>query len=177
MAEVNEYRIVVDLSGGEQNKSAVAGTGSGSTGSGGTESSESSGSWQAESSFGKVENKLKSLVSFAAVKSTADKLISNRISTVSLRTGANEYEQRLSFQHSVASQVVGAGAALAMGFSVGGPAGLAVAGIGLAVSAVQKFMDIQQKEETLRLEKDLESVSIGMQLVRAGSSGRRASDQ
>lgn len=171
MAESNEYHIYVHIDGGKETKSAVAGAGTGSTGTDNV--SETSD----DSVMDAVTNKLKKMVSFAAVKSTADKIVNYNISQVSLRTGASEYEQRLSFTYNTASQVVGAGAALEMGAAMGGPAGLAVAAIGLAVSGIHKIMDIAQKEETLRMQESLENVSIGMAMVRAGTSGRRSKDQ
>lgn len=167
MAESNEYHIYVHIDGGKETKSAVAGAGTGSTGTDNV--SETSD----DSVMDAVTNKLKKMVSFAAVKSTADKIVNYNISQVSLRTGASEYEQRLSFTYNTASQVVGAGAALA----TGGPAGLAVAAIGLAVSGIHKIMAITQKEDTLRMQESLENVSMGMARVRAGTSGRRSKDQ
>lgn len=166
----NPYFIKIELP-HEEKKSAVAGAGTGSTGTDNISESSKSSSMDA------VTNKLKKMVSFAAIKSTADKIVNYNISQVSLRTGASEYEQRMSFTYNTASQVVGAGAALEIGAATGGPAGLAVAAIGLAVSGVHKLMDIAQKEEALRLQESLENVSISMARVRAGTSGRRSKDQ
>lgn len=163
----NPYFIKIELP-AESNQGAMAGSG--------IENSS------AESAIGgagadKVLNKVKGLVSFSAIKSTADTIINYEISTVSLQTGATEYEQRLSTGYSVLSQTVGAVGSLVGAAVVGGPAGAAVAAIGLAVSGVHKVIGIMQKERTLQLQQNLENVSIGMANIRAGTAGRRSTNQ
>ncbi len=118
----------------------------------------------------------KSLVSFAVIKSTADSLISNKINQVSLDSGATEYEQRLATVHSVASQVVGAGAALATG-AAAGPVGFTMAAIGVVSSGISKLVNIKLREETLQKQQWIEDISIGMQTIRAGTTGRRGANQ
>lgn len=167
MNNKNKYDIYLHLDELSDNKSAVAGAGSGSTD---TDDSQGGGG-------DRVVNKLKKMVSFAAVKSTADRIASYKISQVTLKTGAAEYEERLSYIQTAVSQTVGAGAALVAAGMAGGPAGLAVAGLGIATSAVNKLISILQKNNTLQLQESLENVSIGMARVRAGVSGRRAKNQ
>lgn len=166
----NPYVIKIVLP-DENNESAMAGANSASTG----------GNSENKGSFGNVVEavgkKVKQMVSFAAVKSTADQLINYHIGTVSLRTGATEYEQRSSVVYSTVSQTVGAVGSLIMGGIMGGPAGLAVAAIGIAASGIQKLIGITQKENTLRLQESVENVSISMQNVRAGTVGRRGGNQ
>lgn len=169
MADSNGYHIYVHLDGAGEQKSAVAGTGTGSTG----ESSVSN----TGDGWNNVTNRLTQMVSFAAVKSTADKIINFEISQVALETGANEYEQRLSYSYNVASQVVGAGASLAIGAAMGGPAGFALAAVGIVTSGVQKLVSIAQKQRQLNTERSLENISIGMATVRAGVTGRRSANQ
>lgn len=169
MAENKGYHIYVHFDGVEDKKSAVAGTGTGSTGTNSVGNSD--GGWD------KVANRLTKMVSFAAVKSTADRLINYEISQISLETGASEYEQRLSYTYNVASQVVGAGASLALGAATGGPAGFALAAIGVVTSGVQKLIGIAQKQRQLDTEQSLENISIGMATVRAGVTGRRSNNQ
>ena len=79
--------------------------------------------------------------------------------------------------YSTVSQTVGAVGSLIMGGIMGGPAGLAVAAIGIAASGIQKLIGITQKENTLRLQESVENVSISMQNVRAGTVGRRGGNQ
>lgn len=114
------------------------------------------------------------LVSFATVASTADKVITNAISQVNLRTGAMEYEQRLDTVYSAAKQIIGAGAALAIGAATGN---LPAVAAGMVASSVSTILSIAQKEITLQMGQSLENISIEMQNVRAGTSGRRGPNQ
>lgn len=161
------YHIYVHMDELQGNGSAMADTGSASTGD------TSSGDVGA----GKIANKLKTMVSFSAIKSTADQLINYQISTISLRTGATEYEQRASATYSAISQGVGAGMALIAGGVAAGPAGVVVAALGIAANGIRKVIGIAQKQNTLRLQESVENVSIGMQNVRAGTVGRRGNNQ
>lgn len=169
MAENNEYHIYVHFDGTDGKKSAVAGNGTGSTGK-----SSANGS---SDLMDKVTNKISKMVSFAAVKSTADKLINYEISQVALETGAEQYEQRLDYVYNIASQTVGAGASLIGGAVMGGPAGFILAAIGVVTNGVQKLVGIAQKQRQLDTQQSLENISIGMQTVRAGVTGRRANNQ
>lgn len=166
-----EYHIYVHFEGDSSKKKSVAGDGGGSIGADNVD--ESSGSSVQDA----VANKLKKMVSFPAIKSTADKIANARIAQVSLQTGATEYEERVSYVYNNASQAVGAGATLVTAGVVGGPAGLAVAAIGLVATAINKVVEIAQKQKMLQLQQSMENISIGMAQVRAGVSGRRAKDQ
>ena len=169
MAENNSYHIYLHL-----DELADSGAMAGTTGSTGAEEPAKDPS---DASAGRVASAAKKLVSFAAVASTADKLISYEISQVSLRTGATEYEQRMNAAYSLGKQVLGAGAALAGGAVLGGPAGFAVALIGVVSSGINKMINYEQNRETLRTQQNLENISIGMQNIRAGTTGRRAREQ
>lgn len=121
-----------------------------------------------------IQRAAKSLVSYATVSATANKLISYQINQVSLQTGAAEYEQRLQTQYSIAKQVVDTGVSLGIGIATGTwPLVLA----GIFVSGISKAIDISQKQNTLRTEKNLEDISISMQRIRAGTAGRRGGNQ
>ena len=169
MAENNEYHIYLHLDGLDGQKSAVAGSGTGSTG----ENSAGGSSDPMDA----VTRKLSKMVSFAAVKSTADRLINYEISQVALETGAEQYEQRLDYVYNIASQTAGAGASLALGAATGGPAGAILAAIGIVTNGIQKVVGIAQKQRQLDTQQSLENVSIGTQTVRAGVTGRRATNQ
>lgn len=114
------------------------------------------------------------LVSFATVAASADKIITTAISQVNMRTGAAEYEQRLDTAYSAGKQIIGAGAALAIGAATGT---LPVVALGMVMSSINKALSISQKASQLNMEHSLEDISIGMQNVRAGTSGRRSSTQ
>lgn len=164
----NPYFIKIELP-EDKAESAMAGVGSASTG-GSNDNAISPG-------MDKILNKAKQMVSFSTVKSTADQIINYQISTISLQTGATEYEQRMSTVYSIASQAVGAGAALISAGTASGPAGIVVAAMGMAASGISKLIEIEQKRNTLRLKESVENVSIGMQNVRAGVAGRRSGTQ
>lgn len=169
MAENNTYHIYLHMD-ELSDSGAMAGT-TGSTGAKGAANKSS------DASAARVASAAKKLVSFAAVASTADKLISYEISQISLRTGATEYEQRMNAAYSLGKQVLGAGAALAGGAVVGGPAGFAVALIGVMSSGINKIINYEQNREALLTQQRLENISIGMQNIRAGTTGRRAREQ
>ncbi len=170
----NSLFIKIELP-SETEESTVAGGGTGSTG--GAVSGWGASKKSGDGAGDQIMKAAKRMVTFAAVKSTADTLVNHRINTVSLRTGATEYEQRLSLQYNTASQIVGAGASLVIGGMTGGPAGIVIAAMGIAVSGMHKAISIAQKEDTLRTQESLENISIGMATVRAGVSGRRSKNQ
>ena len=95
--------------------------------------------------------------------------ISYRISTVSLRTGRTEHQQRLQFAYDMGSKVVSLVENVAMGLllSGGNPLG-AVAGA--AVSVVQTAVQYAQAKNTIDLERNYENISIGLMNIRAGGS-------
>lgn len=116
----------------------------------------------------------KKIVSFATMAATADKVASIAISEVSMSTGANEYEQRLDAAYSASKQIIGAGAALAMGAVTGT---LPVVALGMVMSSINKAISISQKATQLNMAHSLEDISINMQNIRAGTSGRRDGNQ
>lgn len=97
----------------------------------------------------------------------ADKIVSHRIQTVELRTGAREQQERLSFAYSVAKQAGGIIMSTAAGFAVGNVPG---ALIGLLTSSASVALSYAQKADTLRLQRDLEDVGLKFMNIRAGGS-------
>ena len=95
--------------------------------------------------------------------------INYQISTVSLRTGRTEHQQRLQFAYDIGSKVVSLAENVAMGLLISGgnPLG-AVAGA--AVSVVQTAVQYAQAQNTIDLERNAENISIGLMNVRAGGS-------
>ena len=113
---------------------------------------------------------VKGMVSFSAVSGVADTIISHQIRMVELNTGATEYEQRLNTGYSIAKQAVGAGVSLGIGIATG-TWPLVIAG--LVSQGISKLIQIHQTYQRLAKEQTLEGVSIQMQTVRAGATGRR----
>lgn len=121
-----------------------------------------------------VTNAAKKIVSFATAAATADKVATMLINTVSMRTGANEYEQRLDATYSAAKSIFGAGAALASGMYYGQ---LPLVALGMVMSGINKAANIAQRATQLNVAHSLEDISINMWNIRAGTSGRRGSNQ
>ena len=111
------------------------------------------------------------IVSGTTAMAIADKLVSYEISTVSLRTGAREYEQKLQFGYSTFKQTI---APLAIGAATGGLPGAIIGGLfGLSMQAISW----SQNAQTIRYNQSLENISIGMANVRAGVTGSRSDRQ
>lgn len=161
----NPYYIKIELPETSQSNNAVSGA---------TASTESGSGSDGELSAKSVLQTAKKVVAVTGLAATADKLVSYPISHVSLATGASEYQQRLESVYSIAKQAGGAALSIAMGAATGT---LPIVLIGLAVSGTQKLIDIAQKEQELNTQRVLESISIGMATVRAGTSGRRGANQ
>lgn len=97
----------------------------------------------------------------------ADKIVSHRIQTVELRTGASEQQERLSFAYSVAKQAGGIIMSTAAGFALGNAPG---AIIGLLTSSASMVLSYAQKASELRLQRDLENAGLKFMNIRAGGS-------
>lgn len=119
-------------------------------------------------------NSVKKLVSFATMAATADRIVTTAIGEVSLQTGANEYERQLDTAYSAGKQIIGAGAALAIGAATGT---LPIVALGMVTSTLNRALSISQRAAQLNMSRSLEDISIGMQSVRAGTSGRRGNNQ
>lgn len=166
MAENNTYVIRFELPNGGQSKSPVSKSSSDST------TSEENGdkSWWAKN-LDSGEKALKKIVSFSTARGLADKLISYDISTVSLRTGATEYEQKLQFGYSMLNQTL---MPVVIGAATGGALGAA---IGVGYSAVMTAIGWAQNAQTIEYNRQLENFSITMASERAGWSGSRSNRQ
>lgn len=150
----------------QQQGTGVAGSGasSASTGAGG-----SGGIASKVAKFAKGAVILaKSTPAVIAIRTT-DKILSHRISLVSLETGAKEQQERLSFVHNIGKRV--GSAALSMGAGLlltgGNPIGAVV---GLATNVAFAAMDYAQKAETINVERGLENVGLRFMNQRAGGS-------
>lgn len=93
--------------------------------------------------------------------------ISYDISTVAMRTGRVEEQQRRQFAYDMGSKIVSAAESIAMGAILGGLPG---ALIGLGMSAVQMIVSYSQAQNTIDISRNAENISIGLQNVRAGGS-------
>lgn len=111
-----------------------------------------------------------SIISYAAVKGTAEQLIQAEIGRVELRTGASEYQQRLQSSYNIVSGMANSAVALGIGAATGN---LPLALIGTITSLFSTVLSGIQKDYTLRLEQRQENISIGIAAQRASTGGRR----
>lgn len=158
MAENHSYEVIIRAENVEK-KSAVAGN-----------NSESSEKTYGEKTAASLEKGLKGLVSYQAVKSTAEQLITAEIGRVELRTGAAEYQQRIQTMYSIGSSIANSVVSIGVGAATGN---LPLVLIGLATKGIQTAISVYQKQLQLNLQKADENISIGLVSRRASTGARR----
>ena len=109
------------------------------------------------------------MVAYHQVKSFATQIVSHEISVISLKTGQNELQQRAQLYENVGMRLLGAGESILVGAAVGGLAG-AVAG--LTLSMAHTAIDLMQKQQDIDLKRQLQSVALHANIIRAGGSRR-----
>lgn len=116
---------------------------------------------------GKKENVgVKTYISFKRVVAPfVSSALNHQISTVTLRTGRVEEQQKLQFAYDIGSKVANAAENVVIGALTGGGVGAVV---GLATSAVQTGVNLIMKVDTINKQRSLENVSIGLLNARAG---------
>lgn len=117
------------------------------------------------------------VMAYTGMKQIAESYIAYRISTVNLRTGASEFQQKLQFAYNEGSQLAGSIGAVFMGGIIGGIPGAVTAAAGVGLTYLMKLIGWAQNYNTIRTQENLEDVSIGMANIRAGVSGRRGRTQ
>nr|DAR84809.1 MAG TPA: hypothetical protein [Caudoviricetes sp.] len=95
--------------------------------------------------------------------------ISYGISTVSVRTGRTEHQQRLQLAYDVIGKVSGMAENIWLGFALSGgnPVGALV---GAAVSTLNTIVGYAQSSNTLDINRNAENISIGLMNVRAAGN-------
>ena len=121
-----------------------------------------------------LEKGLKGLVSYSAISSTADNLITYEINQVELRTGAREMEQRMQTVYNFGKKALNTTVALGIGLATGN---FPLVAIGAVTSVFNSAISIAQKQRTIDTQQTVENVSINMQNERAGVQGRRGTRQ
>lgn len=117
--------------------------------------------------------KVKGMAAVGFAVSVADSCISYEVNTVELRTGSRGLQERISWQYEIGKKSFSALSSLAMGALIGGPAGLAAAGVGVAMSAAMTAIGYAQNQQTINIKKSLESETIALNYIRAGAGGDR----
>lgn len=163
MANKNEYiiRIKADGSSGSGKSPVTDPSGSTATDEGSGEKSY----WAKSAESAKTA--AQKIVSVGTAAAVADKLISYEISSVSLRTGATEYEQKLSYAYSTIKSTA---LPLVMGAVTGGLPGALIGGL---FSLAMQGISWAQNAQTINYNKQLENISMGMASMRAGVTGSR----
>ena len=112
----------------------------------------------------------KGIVAYNMVKPWVNQVMSHELSLVELRTGSREAQQKRQFAYDVGSKVVGLGMSIASGFAVGNVPGAVIAGV---LNVGHQLVSLQQREETINLQRSIESQTLQRNYVRAGAGGSR----
>lgn len=121
-----------------------------------------------------TEKKAKKVITGAMLYRTGKALvrsqIGHEISTISLRTGQTELQQRYEFANQIAESVFDVGESIAIGASVGKGWG---AVIGAVIGIGSKLVGLAYKQDTYNLNTQLEQETLWRNNIRAGVAGSR----
>ena len=121
-----------------------------------------------------TEKKAKKVITGAMLYRTGKALvrsqIGHEISTISLRTGQTELQQRYEFANRIAESVFDVGESIAVGASVGKGWG---AVIGAVIGIGSKLVGLVHKQDTYNLNQQLEQETLWRNNIRAGVAGSR----
>lgn len=147
------YSIVFKNETSEQKKNPVAGNT--------TEPTE-------ENSSSAGKSLVKGLVAFKSfVQPFVEQVATAYTSTVALRTGAEELQEKMQFAQSVISKGVGIVESIAVGAAVGNLPG---AVLGALIGITNMGISYSMKLRELKRQSQVEDVSLGAMLVRAGGA-------
>ena len=107
---------------------------------------------------------------YSTIKGFANQAISYGISTIELRTGAREYQQKMQFYYDVGTTALGIIEGAIIGGTVGGGVG---AVLGAVAGVASSMISYAQKQNTIELNRTVENISIMQNNVRAGTANRR----
>lgn len=111
---------------------------------------------------------IKALVSFNHfIKPFVNKVATQYISTISLRTGAQELEDKMSFALQTTQKVGGFVGSIAVGAAVGNLPGALIGGM---VSLATTALDYYNKQSKLDMDRSVENVNLRYMNMRAGGS-------
>lgn len=157
------YEIIIrhDTANGGNAKSPIAGNGAQAT-----DTTAQQGGTPAISA-GRVAAAKSIFFANSYIMPFVDKMVTQKISTVALRTGAQELEDRMSFAYQVGKQAFGFVESVAVGALVGNLPGAIIGGaMSLALTAVE-YSNRQQK---IDLQHSVEDVGLRYINARAGGS-------
>lgn len=154
--ENNSYVITIKNETSRKKKNPVAGNNSEATENGGA---------QAEND--RKAAIAKGLVVYHTAKSFVNQVVSHNVSTVSLRTGSEELQEKISFAYEIGQKAFGFVESVAIGALVGNVPGAVIGGV---LSAAHTAISYAQKAETISLQRSVESMSLRNMQIRAGGS-------
>lgn len=113
---------------------------------------------------------IKKVFGYSAIKSFVTQGLNYNVSTVQLRTGSHEAQQRANFTYSMAQQGLGIVEGIVGGAIAGGGTGAA---IGAVISVAHTAISWNQKQDTINMQRNLEFTSQNYAAQRATYSGSR----
>lgn len=125
---------------------------------------------EVSSSDASAEKILKQVFGYKAVKRVVSTAISYQVSTVQLRTGSSEAQQRAQMAYSIGSQVFNIGESVVMGAVVGNLPGAIV---GAILGITNTIWQYEMQQNTLNLQHTLEQNAQDLSAQRATISGSR----
>lgn len=127
-----------------------------------------------QSTSGQIMKTLKNNLVVREAVSIAKSELLYQANTVELRTGTKDVQQKIDFQVQMANMGLSVLGSAVAGFATGGLVGAAaMAGISVLTQAISFAQSTSQAQRTIDIKQSIENVSIGQQLVRAGSRGSR----
>ncbi len=163
MAENNEYKLTITLEGGSnEDNTAVAPTPNGQ------ENSKQS----AKDKNGKNKNGISTMVAVGYALNIADKLISNQINTITLRTGFEEQQSKYQFYYNGMKRLASVGTSVVSGFLLSGGNSVGAA-IGLTMGMVNQAIDTTQTVNRVQIARENENTQIFLNTVRMGAGANR----
>lgn len=151
-----EYEIVIKNETSDDKKSPIAG-----------DNAKSKASAAADSPSAAALG-VKALVAYNHyIKPFVNKVATQYVSTISLRTGAQELEDKMSFALQTAQKVGGFVGSIAVGAAVGNLPGAIIGGL---MSVTTTAIDIAIKQSRFDMERGVENVSLRYMNMRAGGS-------
>lgn len=157
------YEIVIRNETNSGKKSPIAGSGTAPS------DTTNTGGSGADSSISPVRTAAaKGLVAVNTyIKPFVDQMVTQHVTTIALRTGAQEQEDRMSFALGVAQKVYSFGTSVATGALVGGLPGALIGGV---MSLATMAIDYSNKQERINLQRSVENVGLRYMNSRAGGS-------
>lgn len=121
-----------------------------------------------------LEKQAKGLITYAAISSAVDSVISYNNSLIEVRTGSRELQERTTYKYNTAKSFVNSAITGGIAGAKFGPAGVAVGAlIGLATAGVSYAINRAKQENTIRENERLEIASRQMAAQRVTVSGSR----